>query len=310
MISRSRTNPHPRPDGDPIELPSGPNAQYYDPPNISPLFHFSRINWDVPDPRGGRDGRDVDDDDTAILLADDEDDTQASRGDDERSSLLVHKKKDRRASKRRKSYGTTTTSEPVGHQNGQRVPRRKSDAGGTAGDSRSRSTVRVPPRRNPHLHLHMSSDPDRASSFSTEYDHGNDDDDHHHDTARGRGMDATPLSPVSTKMSESISVYRGRRMSMTTRFADDSSGDEGGDVGRGLAVTGGVAMFGGRAGLGMTPNQPGASGFIDVDPADELNAVDLELPVAEDGKEVRVWSEALRVGSAGSVSSCLLTDGT
>lgn len=83
---------------------------------------------------------------------------------------------------------------------------------------------------------------------------------------------------------------------MATRFGDDSSGDEGGDVARGLLATGAGAVFGGRSGMGMTPagNTGGTIG-MEVDPAEELDAEDLELPIAEDGKEGRVWTEAIRV---------------
>jgi MATE family multidrug resistance protein len=37
------------------------------------------------------------------------------------------------------------------------------------------------------------------------------------------------------------------------------------------------------------------SAGMDFDPAEELTFDDLELPVNEDGMEVRVWSDAMRV---------------
>lgn len=75
---------------------------------------------------------------------------------------------------------------------------------------------------------------------------------------------------------------------------------------RGIVATGGGAVFGGRAGLGMTPatsSLPGGGpgvvntgiGIMDLDPAEELDAVDLELPVAEDGTEARNWVDAVKV---------------
>lgn len=85
----------------------------------------------------------------------------------------------------------------------------------------------------------------------------------------------------------------------TTRFADDSSGDEGGDVARGLVGTGGTSMLGVKGGNGMMPGHAysggGNLGIMDADPAEELMPEDLEVPVGPDGMEVRDWTEALRV---------------
>ena len=95
-----------------------------------------------------------------------------------------------------------------------------------------------------------------------------------------------------------------KRQSIASRIADDSSGDEGGDVARGLAAGGGGAMFGGRTGLGMIPAN-GVTASMDFDPVEELDAGDLEVPVAQDGLEVREWSEALRVSSVNRSGSTL-----
>jgi len=117
--------------------------------------------------------------------------------------------------------------------------------------------------------------------------------------ARGRPTASRSLprsrhsSRTSTRL-DSPTRHR-KRQSVTTRFADDSSGDEGGDVARGLVASGGGAMFGGRAGLGITPAAGGTG--MDLDPVEELDAHALELPVAQDGLEIRVWTEALRVRS-------------
>ena len=114
--------------------------------------------------------------------------------------------------------------------------------------------------------------------------------------ARGRTTTSRSISGT-TSPTETLTRGRDRRMSMASRFADDSSGDEGGDVARGLVASGGGAMFGGRAGLGISTVGNRGVG-MDFDPVDELDAQDLELPVADDGMEVRVWTEALRVSNA------------
>jgi MATE family multidrug resistance protein len=118
------------------------------------------------------------------------------------------------------------------------------------------------------------------------------------ESTRGRLADERPLSPVSTRYRAGHGRHR-RDSQATTRFADDSSGDEGGDVLRGLAATGGGAVFGsGRVGMGMTPSA--SPGGMEVDPAEELDAEDLELPMTDDGHEARQWAEALRVSRAGA----------
>ena len=141
-------------------------------------------------------------------------------------------------------------------------------------------------------------------------------DDAHEGTARGRAVDSRPLSPVSTRASETMSLLQRRRVSIG--FGDESSGEEGGDVARGLLGSGG-GVFLGRAGMGMTPSTagPGPSGptsgglaglGLDFDPVEELDAEDLQLPLTQDGREVRVWTEAFKVGPlpAEDAAVCLL----
>ena len=223
------------------------------------------------------------DDGAAIMFGDEADDETERDERDERSTLLGSRREPRR-----QSYGAT--SEPIAWKMDkiERAGRRRSDAHRPAGTSRSRSKARTPPRREPLPH---TSTTDTTSTIQDETD-DNEEDDFPKDFERGRGTDERPLSPVSTKYSGD--GFRRRRESVTTRFADDSSGDEGGDVARGLAATGGGAVFGGRVGLGMLPGGT-SGGVMDLDPAEELDAEDLELPLADDGREAREWTEALRV---------------
>lgn len=229
------------------------------------------------------------DDGAAILLGDESEDPDARS---ERTSLLRKERWDEHRARRR-SYGST--SEPVGTA---KSKRRKS-TGASSGNSRSRSKARSPPRKSPFLGGRMKMTSDLSDSDREDEDKLNE-----VDASRGRRVESRPLSPTSTRASETTSLLRPRRYSHA-RFADDSSGDEGGDVVRGLIGSGGGVMLG-RAGLGMTPSTagPGPSGptsggygglGLDFDPVEELDAADLQLPVAEDGKEVRVWSEALKV---------------
>ena len=146
---------------------------------------------------------------------------------------------------------------------------------------------------------------DQHSESDEEDDKDEDDDGNAHEGARGRSADSRPLSPGSTRASETMSLLQRRKMSVG--FGEELSEDEGGDVARGLMGSGG-GVFLGRAGMGMTPSTagPGPSGpttggfaglGLDFDPVEELDAEDLQLPLTEDGKEVRVWSEAFKVGS-------------
>ncbi|WRT67868.1 uncharacterized protein IL334_004842 [Kwoniella shivajii] len=253
----------------------------------------------------------------AIIFHDDDDHDDQSNIN-ERSTLLDRDwtSNSRRASRNsRRSYGAT--SAPLG-RNGRR---QKSVDGftSTGGNSRSRSKARTPPRKesnNNHLHHHNhhnhshhrhhkseggedSSSINDSSINDQSEPEDNEDSSDRRGRGRGRGTTARALSSTSSPYSSSNHgaplPSTGRRMSVTVRIADDSSGDEGGDVARGLVQSAGGAMFGGRAGLGMTPSQAGTNGGpMELDPVEELDAQDLELPVDQQGVEVRVWSEALR----------------
>jgi len=99
-----------------------------------------------------------------------------------------------------------------------------------------------------------------------------------------------------------MALTKARRESVASWFnGDDSSGDDGGDVTRGLLVSGGGPMMG-ASGMGLGGAGMVASG-MDFDPAEELTFDELELPVDESGMEVRVWSEAMRV-STSSLFTC------
>ena len=311
LINRSRTNPHPRRSSDAAEpfhgrhshTFSGGNAPAH-PSHLNPSHDQTPPSPSEPAavpssrrqsayahtsdiPRIGTIREASYDDGAAILLGDEDEDTER----DERTSLLKAKREPRR-----QSYGAT--SEPIGWKGdySERSGRRRSDARGAkiAGSSRSRSKARTPPRRDPVPQLSTTEtiSPEDNQGIHDVYENG-----------RGRGTEERPLSPVSTRYSGD--GHKKRRESITTRFADDSSGDEGGDVARGLVATGGGAVFGGRSGMGMTPG--GASGpgaVMDLDPAEELDAEDLELPIADDGLEARDWTEAMRVSrSLGLFSS-------
>lgn len=333
LINRSRTNPHPHRRGDSnASAPHSPTSLHA---HLPPDLTFTAAspdgrNDDDINGSGTRDRRRSSgyvhrpafttirevsyDEGAAILLHDDDDD---DNDDNERTGLMRDSGRgSNRRDTRRKSYGATT-SEPISVRAGRN--RRPSDqitseAPRASGNSRSRSKARTPPRSDPAPH--MISEPSSVNTDDTALldDHPSpalEDIDARiggRDDSRGRAVESRPLSPVSAKHSESASGYTrsGRRLSVSTRFADDSSGDEGGDVARGIVATGGGAVFGGRAGLGMTPatsSLPGGGpgvvntgiGIMDLDPAEELDAVDLELPVAEDGTEVRNWVDAVKV---------------
>ncbi|WWC62677.1 uncharacterized protein I303_105274 [Kwoniella dejecticola CBS 10117] len=249
----------------------------------------------------------------AIIFHDDDDLDADGDESNERSKLLDRDWSSRRASRAsRKSYGST--SAPLGAGAGSRRNSRKSRSmeglGGNGmtmtssnnrhpgGNSRSRSKARTPPRKDhlPHAHDKHEGASRDSSAAPSEAEDGNESDDGDNQAGRrGRGKNARPLSRTSSPYISDIGLPGpGRRQSVTVRMADDSSGDEGGDVARGLVQSAGGAMFGGRAGLGMTPGTQGGVGPMDLDPVEELDAVDLELPVDEEGVEVRVWQEALR----------------
>lgn len=92
-------------------------------------------------------------------------------------------------------------------------------------------------------------------------------------------------------------MTKARRESIASWFgADDSSGDEAGDVTRGLLGSGGGSILGAghSTGLGIGAQGMVAAG-MEYDPAEELNCEDLELPINDQGLEVRVWQDAMKV---------------
>ncbi|ORY25646.1 mate-domain-containing protein [Naematelia encephala] len=180
---------------------------------------------------------------------------------DERAALLPSRRESR---SRRKSYGTL---EPLGS----RVSRFETSHA-RSGSSRSRSKARTPPR-NGRVKPHKG---EAESSTGDDSDR------------RGRPTESRPLSRASSPVtSHRTSSIRFRRASVVNRRADDSSADEDSDVVRGIVVAGGGAILGGRSGLS-------AAGIMDLDPVEELDASDLEVPTDAQGLEVRAWREALR----------------
>lgn len=211
-------------------------------------------------------------DGAALLIGDEEDDERSPlvSGPSSRPASRSHQTPKDRS----RSYGAVTDS--VG---GLTIPGPQYlSPDGRSGSSRSRSRIRSPPRtvKTPH----------RKSSTETSSNSNNDIAENITPTpGRGRDNGSRLLSPVSSR----AETGRTRRLSEVQRLGDDSSGDEGGDVARGLVRSGGGTMFGGKAGMGEAGAQ------MELDPADELDAEDLEIAMGQDGKEVRQWSEALRV---------------
>ncbi|KAK8858653.1 hypothetical protein IAR55_002882 [Kwoniella newhampshirensis] len=303
LINRSRTHPHPR---RPSEIDYSPSLAAHEHPEPSPTLdeasnraHAARRRQSAGTHVNPRVGTIQEATYEEPLIFQDDDDV--ANGTDERSGLL-DEDWSRRASGRssRRSYGATNA--PLGDRQSRRVKSVDTRAGAEGGgNSRSRSKARTPPRRG-SLHMRRAADKELLDSPETPKGHGRHgpgesaDDDDDTSSRRGRQVGSRPLStrtssPYSSAFHPHGSGISHRRISVTARMGDDSSGDEGGDVARGLVASGGGAMFGGRAGLGMTP---AAGGTMDLDPVEELDAQDLELPVAEDGTEVRVWTGALR----------------
>ncbi|WVF68910.1 hypothetical protein IAT40_003683 [Kwoniella sp. CBS 6097] len=254
----------------------------------------------------------------AIIFHDDDDDTTTTNNGNanENSALLDRDWSSRRASRNsRRSYGAT--SAPLGQV---RAGRRRSIEGFTSthdpahhqsGNSRSRSKARTPPRRgSQHMHSRRQDKEGAAnghghpseSASTSDNDDDADEDDHrsrtsHRNQARGRASISRPLSITSSPYSANIGLpttASTRRGSVTVRMGDDSSGDEGGDVARGLVANAGGAMFGAHSGAGLVPGPGGGVGPMELDPVEELDAQDLQLPVNEDGVEIRDWTEAMR----------------
>lgn len=159
---------------------------------------------------------------------------------------------------------------------------------GKAGNSRSRSKVRSPPRKS-----NRGDEDDNTGSGGAVSAMGDDRRSvrsvrsHRSTQSRGRDLEERPLSPH-------MAMTKARRESIASWFGgDDSSGEEGGDVARGLLGSGGGAILGAGHATGL--GQGMVSHGMEYDPAEELNYDDLELPVNEEGLEVRVWQDAMRV---------------
>ncbi|KAK4685500.1 multidrug resistance protein, MATE family, partial [Tremellales sp. Uapishka_1] len=283
LINRSKTHPHPhrlsfaeseRPNPPSPTIPPSPREPTSAPPPLpTPHGHNRRGSNFLPVPAIGVIPESISDDGAAILLGDDEE----SDGN-ERSGLLGRQSR----SSRRKSYGTGTISKPLSS-----AMQKTSSEGavGRGGNSRSRSKARSPPRqvirpRRSRMSTGQA-DADLSTSFSTE----DTTPPSSPDTLRGRGHVPRALSTASrTSRQSDLTPSRARRFSI----ANDSSGEET-DLVRGLSVTGGGALFGaGRPGRGQ------GNAVMDLDPAQELDAEDLELPLGNDGREVRIWHEALK----------------
>lgn len=291
LINRSRTHPHPRrpSQSSEIHVPftggfTPINAEGEGDGEAEGRGGHSRRPSEFAAPRIGT-IREASYDDGAALMFETSDDEA-----DERSRMLASRRKSRRSSAgskaSKRNYGTM--SEPL-HFTPAHGPdgRRKSESKG--GNSRSRSAARTPPRDTP-VEGHVMSEEDlagqvpRPSSPAASVAV----------SSRGRDRDSRRLSH-----STASPHIAKRRLSVTTRFADDDSGDEGGDVARGLVATGAAGMFGGATGLGMTPAAgPVASAVLDMDPAEELDAEDLQVPTDDQGLEIREWSQALRVSNS------------
>ncbi|KIR57117.1 MATE family multidrug resistance protein [Cryptococcus gattii Ru294] len=212
-----------------------------------------------------------------LIFQDDEDNLSTDRQPGERSSLLNHDWKRRVSRTSRRSYGTA--SAPVGaHEDSRRVS--SVDALG-AGNSRSRSKARTPPRRE-SVHGRKDKGEDVAQPPGVPAQYSSDEDST--STRRGRLPGSRALSHTSSPYTSPTSPFRN----MILRVADESSDeDEGGDLARGLLATSGTGVFAGSGRIGD-------AGLMELDPVEELDAEDLELPVEEDGKEARDRTSAIK----------------
>lgn len=296
LIKRAQQNPlsvaaRRLSDADVADHPSGSNAKFY-----GPEYATHSHSHSLTHPHGRPSTiREVSYDEGAIFLDDDDDegdrDRAAAGGDknDERTGLVSSGSSQpgsRRQSRgRRTSYGTmTSTSEPLKDPSATHHQGRGSVSShnGKAGNSRSRSKVRSPPRRSGR----GDEEDDRRSVRSVRSNRS-----HRSNQSRGRDLEERPLSPH-------MAMTKARRESIASWFgADDSSGDEAADVTRGLLGSGGGSMLGAghSTGLGIGAQGMVAAG-MEYDPAEELNCEDLELPVNDQGLEVRVWQDAMKVG--------------
>jgi len=290
LITRARNNPlsgaaRRLSDATEVDHPSGSNARFYEGAYASGgLGHGGNRPNTI---------REVSYDEGAIFLDDEDEDRN------ERTGLLsqTHSRRQSQNRGRRTSYGTT--SEPLKdpslrNHRGSLSLSSALPEGKKAGNSRSRSKVRSPPRKSrgeedgPSADIHD----DRRSIKSHRSNRSNTTNTGRHGGGqgsggyRGRDVEERPLSPI-------LALTKARRESVASWFnGDDSSGDDGGDLARGLLQSGGGPMLGAGHGLG---GQGMVSAGMDFDPAEELTFDELELPVNEDGMEVRVWSDAMRV---------------
>ncbi|WWC70853.1 uncharacterized protein I206_104805 [Kwoniella pini CBS 10737] len=308
LINRARVHPHPRrgstatyPDHEPNE-DSSPFEESA--PTITPGRRRPSTAINPANPVGPQIGTIQEASYEDAIIFHDDDDIEDSN---ERSKLLD---KDWSSSSRResrtsrKSYGSTSRrnsrkSRSIEGLSGNGMKMTSSSSSNhTGGNSRSRSKARTPPRKdnlNHHHHHHHQYDKDHDISRDSSNVPSEEDVEIEEDGRRGRGKNSRPLSRTSSPYISDVGLPGpGRRQSVTVRMADDSSGDEGGDVVRGLVQSAGGAMFGGRSGLGMNTGIQGGAGPMDLDPVEELDAVDLELPVNEEGVEIRIWQDALR----------------
>jgi MATE family multidrug resistance protein len=294
LINRARNNPlsgaaRRLSDATDVDHPSGSNARFYEGGYVAGgLGHGGHRPNTI---------REVSYDEGAIFLEDDEEDRA-----NERSGLLSQPQSRRQSQNRgrRTSYGTT--SEPLkdpslrgGHRGSLSMSSAQAQGEGRkAGNSRSRSKVRSPPRKSRGDEDGPSSEThdDRRSIKSHRSNRSNATATGRHGQGqgsggyRGRDVEERPLSPI-------MALTKARRESVASWFnGDDSSGDDGGDLARGLLQSGGGPMLGAGHGLGGSGM---ASAGMDFDPAEELTYDELELPVNEQGLEVRVWSDAMRV---------------
>jgi len=301
LINRARNNPlsgagRRYSDATEVDHPSGSNARYYEGGFVAGgLGHGGHRPNTI---------REVSYDEGAIFLEDDEEDRN------ERTGLLSQPQSRRQSQNRgrRTSYGTT--SEPLKDpslRNAHRGSLSMSSAqpeGKKPGTSRSRSKVRSPPRKARGEEDGPSADThdDRRSIRSHRSNRSNATANGRHGQGqgsggyRGRDVEERPLSPI-------MALTKARRESVASWFnGDDSSGDDGGDLARGLLQSGGGPMLGAGHGLGGTGM---ASAGMDFDPAEELTYDELELPVNDQGLEVRVWSDAMRVSQLLGLSQAL-----
>nr|ODN99804.1 MATE family multidrug resistance protein [Cryptococcus depauperatus CBS 7855] len=194
------------------------------------------------------------------LVFQDEDDNQNEHH--ERAGLLAQDQAKRGSRHRRRSYGATSALlGPYDHSK-----QTKSSKTFDGEGSQPKSTAHV---RNKNDQLRSEQD-DSSDDESIATQHG-----------RPRGSHS--LSRVSSHHSAQSHHYR--KPGAAVRATCDSSDDEGDDLVRGILANADVVLNGGRAGDAVA---------IDFDPVEELDAVDLELPLTDDGTEARDWPKALR----------------